>query len=180
MKTPTIIKTAIKKISSSTWGAKFLGRFLPAIDRWWFRSFGGEKTLTETLLDLPTVMVTTIGAKSGLPRTTPLIYFQDPQNPVGFALVATNFGNEKYPAWVYNLKANPRAICRLNGTTKHYLAHEIQGDEYQRYWELAINAYFGYQLYRQRIHNRPIPIFLFEPIPQDSSCFEHEGSVSPL
>ncbi|MGB9639489.1 MAG: nitroreductase family deazaflavin-dependent oxidoreductase [Anaerolineales bacterium] len=159
-----IFQNTIKKISSTKLGAQILARILPPLDRWWFRTFSTKSTLTGIILGFPMVMVTTIGAKSGLPRTTPLLYIRDEENPATFALIATNFGQEKYPAWYFNLKANPRATCTLNGITQQYLAREITGEEYQHYWNLATNTYFGYQLYRQRIHTRPIPILLLEPI----------------
>ncbi len=109
-------------------------------------------------------MVTTLGAKSGLPRTVPLLYIASEDDPSTFALIATNFGQERYPAWYFNLKANPRAVCTLNGETREYLAHEAKDEEYQRYWELAVNTYFGYNLYKQRIHTRPIPIIVLTPL----------------
>lgn len=158
-----ILRKLILKIASSKYGALILARILPPLDRWWYRLTGGKNTLTDLILDLPTLMVTTIGAKSGLPRRTPLLYIQDVKEPTVFALIATNFGQEKYPAWYYNLKANPHAICTINGITQPYLAREIIGEEYNHYWELATHTYFGYDLYRKRIKTRKIPILLLEP-----------------
>ncbi len=163
MKVKTALRKIIQTFSSSQSGALLLSYILPSLDRWWYRVSGGKNTITNLLLDLPTLIVTTIGAKSGLPRTTPLLYIRDQQNPSAFALIATNFGKEKYPAWYYNLKANPRATCTIEGMTQQYIAREINGQEYQHYWELATHVYSGYQLYRQRIHTRPIPILLLEP-----------------
>jgi deazaflavin-dependent oxidoreductase (nitroreductase family) len=163
MKMKKFLRKLIQKIASSRYGALILARILPPLDRWWYRTSGSKNTLTDLILDLPTLMVTTIGAKSGLPRSTPLLYIQDEQAPGVFALIATNFGQEKYPAWYYNLKANPRAVCTINGVTQQYLAREIKGEEYQHYWELATQTYFGYDLYRKRIKSRKIPILLLEP-----------------
>lgn len=162
-----MVKNSLRKlilnISSSEFGALILASILPHLDRWWYRLSGGKNTITNLILNLPTLMITTIGAKSGLPRNTPLLYIRDIQNPLVFALIATNFGKEKYPAWYFNLKINPRVICTINGITQHYLAREITGEEYQHYWQLATQTYFGYDLYRKRIKTRKIPIFLLEP-----------------
>lgn len=158
------VSEIIKRISSSRPGAWLLARILPSIDRWWFRRKHGESTLTGVILELPTAMITTIGAKSGKPRTVPLLYIASQDDPSTFALIATNFGQEHYPAWYFNLKANPRAICTLNGITRVYHAHEADGKEYETYWRLATQTYFGYALYRQRIHRRRIPILVLTPV----------------
>lgn len=162
--TPPWVSNLIQRFSSSRPGAWLLARLLPVIDRWWFYRRRGSETLTAAILNLPTVMVTTIGAKSGLPRTVPLLYISPPDDPATFALIATNFGQERYPSWYFNLKANPRAVCTRNGETREYLAHEAIDEEYQRYWELAVKTYFGYNLYKQRIQKRPIPILVLKPV----------------
>lgn len=161
---PRRLSNLIKRISSSRPGAYVLARLLPPLDHWWFRRSGGSSLLTSLFVDVPTVMVTTIGAKSGLPRSTPLLAISSDQSPSSFALIATNFGQESYPAWYFNLKANPRAVCTWNGVTRTYQAHEASGEEYETYWQLAIQAYFGYSLYRQRIHHRHIPIMVLTPV----------------
>ncbi|RCK74699.1 MAG: hypothetical protein ANABAC_1416 [Anaerolineae bacterium] len=154
----------LRRLSSLSIVASLLARSLPHLDRGWFRLSGGKQTLTSLLADLPVVMVTTIGARSGQPRTTPLLPIVDPAQPNTIALIATNFGQERYPAWYFNLRKNPLATCLINGEQKPYLAREASGEEYERYWQLAENTFFGYRLYRQRIRNRSIPILLLEPL----------------
>ncbi len=110
------------------------------------------------------MMLTTTGAKSGLPRTVPLLYIRDENHPNSFALIATNWGQRTYPAWYFNLKANPEALCVIEGKAGSYLAHEAAGDEYDRFWQYATNTYFGYTLYKQRISGRRIPIMVMKAI----------------
>ncbi|MCX8062559.1 MAG: nitroreductase/quinone reductase family protein, partial [Anaerolineales bacterium] len=100
---------------------------------------------------------------SGQPRTTPLLPILDPTQPHKIALIATNFGQERYPSWYFNLKKNPLAECTINGERKTYRAREAEGMEYQQYWQLAEQTFFGYRLYRQRIRKRLIPILILEP-----------------
>ncbi|MFN3308975.1 MAG: nitroreductase/quinone reductase family protein, partial [Anaerolineales bacterium] len=73
-----LIPRLIRKLSSFPWIARFLARRLPTLDRWMFRVSHGKRTLTSLLADLPVVMVTTVGAKSGKPRPTPLLPIIDP------------------------------------------------------------------------------------------------------
>lgn len=108
-------------------------------------------------------MLTSKGAKSGLLRTVPLLCIRDENEPDSFALIATNWGQKSYPAWYYNLKTNPEAVCTIEGKSGNYLAHEAQGEEYPRHWQNAANTYFGYPLYKQRISGRRIPIMVMHP-----------------
>ena len=109
------------------------------------------------------VMVTTTGRRSGKPRTSPLLPIRDPSNPGSFALIASNWGRPHYPAWYFNLKANPQAECDVEGRTRQYAAREAAGEEYERFWEYATETYAGYVLYKQRAGRR-IPVLVMEPV----------------
>jgi|YNPBryunderm2012_1023409.scaffolds.fasta_scaffold01416_8 deazaflavin-dependent oxidoreductase (nitroreductase family) len=161
---PKFFVPLIRRVSSITPIALLLARILPPLDRWWFRLSNGRQTLTSLLADVPVVMLTTVGARSGKPRTTPLLPIIDPAKPTCLALIATNFGQERYPQWYFNLKKSPQAVCAMHGEQKTYLAREAEGEEYQRYWQLAEETFFGYRLYRQRIRSRRIPILILEPL----------------
>ncbi len=151
-------------IAASKPGAWFFARTLHHLDRIWFRLSGGRTTLTGILAGLPVVVVTTIGAKSGLPRTWPLLGVRDHAHPGAFALIATNWGQRHYPAWYFNLKANPKADCSIEGQSGSYLAHEASGEEYERLWRSAAEAYLGFPLYKKRISGRRIPIMVMRPV----------------
>jgi deazaflavin-dependent oxidoreductase (nitroreductase family) len=101
------------------------------------------------------VLMTNVGAKSGKPRVSPLVYF-----PVdGRILIAGSFGGApKAPAWVHNLRANPRVHVEIGTEAFDADAHELPLDErnalYPRVVELA--PQFGeYQSKTDRI----IPLF---------------------
>ena len=121
-------------------------------------------TMSSLVAGVPLVVVTTTGARSGLPRTVPLLCIRDELDPATFALIATNWGQAQYPAWYFNLKANPRAACSIAGETGQYMAHKAVGEEYARFWQYAADTYLGYPLYRQRIHGRNIPIMVMTPL----------------
>ncbi|MCS6906833.1 MAG: nitroreductase family deazaflavin-dependent oxidoreductase [Anaerolineales bacterium] len=165
----------VRKVSSLPAVAQVLACLLPSLDRWWFRLSRGRQTLTGLLAGLPVAMVTTIGAKSGRIHTTPLLPIIDPNQPGKIALIATNFGQERYPGWYFNLKRNPQAECVLNGARRSYLAREARDTEYERYWQLAEQTFPGYRLYRQRIRTRHIPILILEPVADYSTS---QGATS--
>lgn len=143
---------------------KIMAKVAPPIDRLVMRMTGGRHSVLNPISGLPTVMVTCIGRKSGKPRTIPLLFIRDPQQPERFALVASNFGQKNYPAWYYNLSANPRATCNIRGEERAYIAEEIAGELYDYFWQLAVETYFGYEEYKRAASHRHIPIFLMTPV----------------
>jgi deazaflavin-dependent oxidoreductase (nitroreductase family) len=156
--------SVIQRIAASPPGAWFFARNLHHFDKVFFRLSGGRVTMSSIVSGLPVVVVTTTGAKSGLPRTIPLLCIRDERDPVTFALIASNWGQRRYPAWYFNLKANPHARCSIAGMTGQYLAHEAVDEEYARLWQYAVDTYIGFPLYKQRIHGRSIPIMVMSPL----------------
>ena len=150
-----------QKLASTSFGARLSARLFHRLDRFVLALTGGRTTLASLLTGLPLVMLTTTGAKSGQQRTLPLLRIRDETDSRRFALIASNWGQRHYPAWYYNLKANPRATCLIEGQTGDYTAHEAGGEEYARFWNYATDTYAGYSLYKQRIGDtRRIPIMV--------------------
>lgn len=137
----------------------FFASRLHRIDEFVLRWSGNRFTLSQ-LAGWTVIQLTTIGAKSNLPRTTPLIGLVDGEK---IALVASSFGRAHHPAWYYNLKAHPECEVTLTGRTGKYLARETQGEEYQRYWKMAVAMYEGYEKYKERAAPRHIPVIVLEP-----------------
>jgi deazaflavin-dependent oxidoreductase (nitroreductase family) len=109
---------------------------------------------------LPIVSLTTTGAKSRLPRTVPLVGM-----PVddGLAIIASNFGQARHPAWYYNLRANPAAETYVDGRHTKVIAVEAEGDRRAAIWQQALQVYPGFQIYDRRATERPIVVFVLEP-----------------
>jgi deazaflavin-dependent oxidoreductase (nitroreductase family) len=137
----------------------FLAKILYRVDRFILYISRGHYTATQ-LAGLPIVQLTTIGAKTGQPRSMPLVGIFD---GVTIALIATYFGSKHNPGWYYNLKAHPECEASYAGYTQKYIAREIIGEEYEHYWQLAISFYEGYEKYKQRAAHRHIPVMLLEP-----------------
>ena len=140
----------------------FLAYYLHHIDEITLRLSRGRWTVTN-LVGLPIVQLTTTGAKSGLPRTVPLVSLVDGEK---ITLIGSNFGRPKHPGWVYNLKANPECKVRYNGTSQTYVARFTEGHERETYWQMALSYYAGYERYKVRAGEREIAVIVLEPKPQ--------------
>jgi len=146
---------AIKPISLS------LAWLLPRLDRPILRWTSGRHSLTSLITGLETVTLTTSGAKSGLPRSTTLFPFWDGECAI---LIASNFGREHHPGWHYNLIALPQATLSREGQARHYQARQAQGEERERYYQVAVESYPGYAAYRQRASHREITVWVLTPV----------------
>jgi deazaflavin-dependent oxidoreductase (nitroreductase family) len=158
MSTYTPFNRLIHKIASSTWGARLFSPLLPYGDRAIFRVTNGRHTLTSWLSGLQVIMLTTTGAKTGQPRTVPLVCIPHPSG-AGLALIASNWGNKRPPAWYFNLRTNPQATGTIAGITRTYVAHEATAEEYETLWTTAEAIYLGFPRYKERAE-RHIPIMV--------------------
>jgi deazaflavin-dependent oxidoreductase (nitroreductase family) len=151
----------IQRLSASAAASWFLAHVLRYVDRFVLKLSRGRTTLTAILSGMPVITVTTTGARSGRLRTSQLVPILDPSDARRFALVASNFGQHRFPSWYFNLKATPRATCIFSGRAMTCVAHEASGEEYDRFSAYATDTYFGYKLYRERAGRR-IPIMVME------------------
>ena len=79
------------------------------------------------------------------------------------ALIASSYGRLHNPGWYYNLKAHPE--CKVTHKAKliPYVAREVAGNEYDKYWRLVSSNYVGYEKYKKTAAPRHIPVMLLEP-----------------
>ena len=148
------------RIAMSALGARIMARTMHHLDKWVLRLSNGRSTASTFLAGLQILNLTTIGAKSGQPRTVPLLAVPFKTNQL--VLIASNWGQQKNPAWYYNLHANPEVTVTRDGRSQPYLARETEGDERAACWQTAVNTYAGYAAYKQRT-NRRIPVILLIP-----------------
>jgi F420H(2)-dependent quinone reductase len=107
----------------------------------------------------PALLLDHVGAKSGIERTSPLVYGEDGQNLV---LVASKGGFPKNPAWFHNLRANPETTVQVGSSRRSVRARVAEGEERERLWRLMVGVYPGYESYRRRTE-REIPLVVLEP-----------------
>jgi deazaflavin-dependent oxidoreductase (nitroreductase family) len=121
-----------------------------------YESSGGTKGTT--MRGMPVVILTTVGARTGKLRKTPLMRVE---HEGAYAVVASLGGAPKHPVWYYNVLANPRVELQ-DGPAKHeYVAREVTGDEKALWWERSVAAYPDYADYQTRT-DRQIPVFVLE------------------
>jgi len=137
----------------------FLAKVLQPIDELALRLTNDRHSVAE-LVGLPILRLTTIGAKTGQPRVTPLVGLADGRQ---IALIASSFGRAHNPGWYYNLKAHPECTVVFNGRSGKYIARETEGDEYWHFWRMAVSLYAGYEKYKERAAHRHIPVMVLEP-----------------
>ena len=110
------------------------------------------------LKDFPVLLLTTTGAKSGRPHTTPLMYVRDGGRPVVFASAG---GSPKNPAWYHNLLAHPEVGVEIGEESFGAVAVVAQGAERERLWELAVDSNPPLGSYRETL-NRRIPLITLQ------------------
>lgn len=139
---------------ASTRAGSWLIRTLTPLDRRLLLRSRGRLTVLGPV-GAPVLLLTTTGARSGLPRTTPLLFARDGDRVV---VVGSNFGQGHHPAWTGNLLKDPHAVVTIGGrdipVTAELLEGEAAEDGYRRMVEVAGT----YDVYRGRT-DRAIRVF---------------------
>ncbi len=107
----------------------------------------------------PVLLLTSIGRRSGQPRTAPVLYLRD---GVRVVVIGSNAGNVRAPAWSLNLKANPDAEIQIGGERRLVHARIADGEERAELWQKMNGEYEGFDDYATRTA-RDIPVFVLEP-----------------
>jgi deazaflavin-dependent oxidoreductase (nitroreductase family) len=107
----------------------------------------------------PMLLLDHVGAKSGVKRTTPLVYVDDGRDVI---LVASKGGHPKNPAWYHNLRANPETKVQIGREHRLVRARVANARERKRLWPKAVQSYSGYTGYQERT-DREIPLVILEP-----------------
>lgn len=110
------------------------------------------------VLGMPVLELVTTGHKTGQERSILISYVPTPAGP---ALAGTNAGADHDPAWVRNLRAEPRAKVREGGDWRDVSARFLEGDEADEAWE-RFTDHRGYGEYRE-MTDRAIPLVALEP-----------------
>ncbi|HXA12404.1 MAG TPA: nitroreductase family deazaflavin-dependent oxidoreductase [Mycobacterium sp.] len=136
------------------------GEYAPSTSDWarenaekYMESGGTEGT---ELQGKPVILLSTIGAKSGKLRKTPLMRVEHNGE---YAIVASLGGAPKNPVWYYNVKANPRVELQDGGESHDYDAREVFGDEKAPWWDRCVQAWPDYANYQKKTE-RQIPVFV--------------------
>lgn len=140
------------------------GEYVPSSSQWvrdqvaLYEGSGG--TEGTTMRGMPVVVVTSLGARSGKLRKTPLMRVE---HDGCYALVASQGGAPTHPVWYYNLLAHPEVELQDGPAKLGYRVRELTGEEKATWWARAVEAFPDYADYRTKT-DREIPVLVAEPM----------------
>ena len=112
-----------------------------------------------TLQGVPVVVLTSLGAKSGKVRKTPLMRVE---HEGSYAVVASQGGAPTHPTWYHNLVAHPQVELQDGAVRQDMAAREAEGAERELWWSRAVEVWPDYAEYQTKT-DRVIPVFVLEP-----------------
>ncbi len=124
-----------------------------------YESSGGARGNTLRDTGLPVVVVTSVGARSGKLRKTPLMRVEHDGR---YALVASKGGAPEHPTWFHNLTAHPQIELQDGPAPRDMTVRLLDGEERDVWWRRAVEAFPTYANYQTKTE-RTIPVFLAEP-----------------
>ncbi|MFQ6397486.1 nitroreductase family deazaflavin-dependent oxidoreductase [Nocardia sp. KC 131] len=119
------------------------------------RVSGGKRGILD-LAGLPSIEITVPGRKTGLPRSTSLLYVPDGAN---FLVLGSNWGSAKHPVWSANLRAAAAATVRTKSEQLEVTVNEVTGVDRKRVWDLAVEFWPGYEMECELSGGREFRIF---------------------
>jgi deazaflavin-dependent oxidoreductase (nitroreductase family) len=141
------------------------GEYVPSKQDWVreqverFEASGGtEATVLERTGD-PIVVITSVGAKSGVLRKNPVMRVERDGT---YVAIASYGGGPKHPVWYYNFLAHPEVDLQDGPVLKTYDVKLVTGDERVDWWEYAVKTWPTYASYQKKT-DREIPVFVLTP-----------------
>jgi deazaflavin-dependent oxidoreductase (nitroreductase family) len=122
-----------------------------------YRASGGR--VAGEARNLPVLLLTTIGRRSGKQRTAPLLFIRDRDDVV---VVASNGGMDWFPAWWLNLRQNATAVVEIGRERRDVIASKAGRARRARLWPQFTGPYPGYLKYEARTA-REIPLVILHP-----------------
>jgi deazaflavin-dependent oxidoreductase (nitroreductase family) len=156
-----VAQKLLRRFAASGAGSWLFARIMHRVDRPIHRLTRGRHTFASLVSGLPVVMLTTTGAKTGQPRTVPVLGIPTERS---VAIIASNFGQYRHPAWYHNLHADPDAEVVVDGMRRRVRAIEVDGERRALIWQEGLRVYPGFALYESRAAHRRISVFVLEPL----------------
>ena len=142
------------------------GEYVPSKAQWVrdqveeFEASDGQRANTLPGTDDPMVVITNLGAKSGLVRKTPLMRVERDGT---YVAIASKGGAPEHPEWFHNFVAHPEVDLQDGSVKKSYRAEIVEGAEREDLWQLAVDTWSTYASYQEKT-DRQIPVFKLTPI----------------
>ena len=140
------------------------GEYEPSSSEWVRKQVeeyeGSGGTEGTTLRGVPVVVITSVGANTGMLRKHPVMRVE--QDGL-YAAVASKGGAPDHPAWYWNLVEHPLVELQDETAKGDYTARELSGDEREDWWRRALEVWPDYAEYQTKA-DRQIPVFVLEPV----------------
>jgi F420H(2)-dependent quinone reductase len=136
------------------------GEYQPSTSEWarkqaeTFEASNGARA--NTLRGVPIILVTSVGAKTGKLRKTPLMRVEHDGQ---YAIVASQGGAPTHPVWYHNIVKHPHVELQDGADRADYDARLVEGDERAAWWERAVAVWPDYAEYQKKT-DREIPVFV--------------------
>ncbi|KAA1426226.1 nitroreductase family deazaflavin-dependent oxidoreductase [Nocardioides antri] len=154
----SVLSRAGQRFAATKAGSWTIRKLMP-LDRRLLLRTRGRRTLLGPI-GAPTLVLETIGRKSGQPRLSPLLFARDGGAVI---VVGSNFGQQHHPAWTANLIANPRAKVVSGGVEVDVVAELLSGEEAEAGWRQMVAVTPVYAEYKNRT-DRDIRVFRLTPV----------------
>jgi deazaflavin-dependent oxidoreductase (nitroreductase family) len=120
---------------------------------------GLYRLLRGRLVGRNTLILTTVGRRSGRKRSTPLFFVHDGAD---YVVIASNGGEDRYPGWWHNIRSNPDIEIEVGARTIACRAEKAKDDDVPRLWGKLTAVHRGYAKYRERTR-RELTILRLRP-----------------
>ena len=147
----------MQKVAGTEGFLRVAPKIVPRLDRAVHRLTRGRVSLSQAVV--PSLVLHTTGAKSGLPRETPLACLPDGD---GWYVVGSNFGQASHPAWTANLLAHPDAAVTIRAKRTDVRARLLDDDEKAQVWPRLTAVWPTYDRYVER-SGRNLRVFRLTP-----------------
>lgn len=140
--------------------AKLYALIQQPLDRIVFRLTGERATASSWLSGIEISWLTTTGAKTGRPRTLPVLALPDGEHVI---LIASNFGRPRHPSWYHNLRSDPHATIVAAGVSREFVGRELSGADRERSYARAEEIFPPFTQYPRWAGKRQIPVLRLHP-----------------
>jgi deazaflavin-dependent oxidoreductase (nitroreductase family) len=154
----TVLTPVARRLAGAPWFARIGPKVVPPLDRALHRVSGGRLLLPQ--LVLPSMVLTTTGSRTSLPRQTPLVCM--PEDDGSFVVVGSNFGRDHHPAWTGNLLHHPEAEVSYRGRSIPVTAELVEGAERTEMWPRLVQVWSVFDTYVARA-DRELRVFRLTP-----------------
>ncbi|MEU6558767.1 nitroreductase family deazaflavin-dependent oxidoreductase [Nocardia nova] len=137
------------------------GPLVTLLERLVRRLSGGRQGLLD-LAGLPSMELTVLGRKSGVPRTVSLLYV--PDGPRRYLLIGSNWGRPEHPSWSANLAAATDAEINSAGERVKVRVRRLEGPDRDRAWAHVVDYWPGYAMEQRLAGSRRFRLFELTPI----------------